>query len=113
MKKDLVNWNEEPLKKWLSLTTGKGTKATYKSAYRAYHQYTGMTSTQLIDEAIEDARRDPRERKDIVKRRLLGFHSWLLNEYAVHSRGKGPHEVVRKGLREKTAYSFVGAIRSF
>jgi len=113
VKRDIVTWNEEPLKKWLSLTTRKGTKATYKSAYRAYHQHTGMTSTQLIDEAIEDQKRDVRERKDIVKRRLLGFHSWLLNEYAVHSRGKGPHEVVRKGLREKTAYSFVGAIRSF
>jgi len=63
-----------------------------------------MTSTALTDEAIEDAKRDPRDRKDIVKARLIGFHSWLLNNYAVYSRGsekKTPHQMVGKGLREK------------
>lgn len=116
MKKDTVNWNEEPLKKWLQTTTRKGTRATYKSAYRAYHQYTNTASTQLIDEAIQDARKDPRERKDVVKVRLLGFHNWLLTEFPVYSRGseeKQPHQLVRKGVRPRTAHSFVGAIRSF
>lgn len=74
-----------------------------------------MTSTALTDEAIEDVKRDPRDRKDIVKARLIGFHSWLLNDYAVYSRGnekKTPYQMVGKGLREKTAYSFVGRARA-
>jgi len=100
-------------KKCLSTTTRAGTKATYKTAYRAYYQYTGMTSTALTDEAIEDAKRDPRDRKDIVKARLIGFHSWLLNDYAVYSRGsekKTPHQMVGKGLRETSHFNQGGTV---
>lgn len=113
MEKAIVNWNEPPLTRWLGTTTRKGTQHIYRSAFRRYAMYTGMTATQLIDEALEDAKRDIRERKDILKTRLLGFHKWLITEYPVSSRGKGEHIIERKGLREKTAYCFVGAIRSF
>jgi len=33
LEEGLVNWNEESLKEWLTLTTRKGTKPTYKSTY--------------------------------------------------------------------------------
>lgn len=113
MAKGIVNWNEPALVRWLGTITRKGTKATYKSAFRAYAKYSGLTATEMIDEAIEDSKRDVRERKDIVKTRLLNFYQWLVNEYPVRARGKGEHGVVRKGVRSKTAHSWVNAIRSF
>jgi len=30
-----------------------------------------MTASDLVDEAIEDAKRDPRERRDVVLKRLI------------------------------------------
>jgi len=72
-----------------------------------------MTATQLIDEALEDAKRDIRQRKDVVKARLIGFFRWLKNEYPVRSRGKGEHVEIRKGLSNKTAHVYVNAVRSF
>ena len=72
-----------------------------------------MTSEQLIDEAIEDAKRDVRERKDIVKTRILSFYSWLKEEYLIKSRGNGEHKTISKGLSDSTAYTAVGAVRSF
>ncbi|MFQ6095180.1 MAG: hypothetical protein ACE5NN_03445 [Candidatus Bathyarchaeia archaeon] len=85
----------------------------YKSAFRAYVQYTGMTATELIDEAIEDHKRDPREKKDIVLKRLIGFYWWLKNEYKVKRRGRGEHNVVKTGVSDKLAHQRVAAIRSF
>jgi integrase len=112
-----IDWNEPPLKRWMGTTVKKGTQYFYRSAYRAYADFTGMTATQLIDEAVEDMQRDVRERQDVVKTRLRNFYEWLTKEFPVHSRGNSrgtkEHEVIRKGLREKSANAFVMAVRSF
>jgi len=108
-----VNWNEPELQRWLGTTTKKGTRKIYKMAFRRYAQYTGMTAKQMIDEALEDSKRGVREKKDILKTRLLGFYQWLQEEYPVKSTGKGKQVVIRKGVREKTAHTWVMAIRSF
>jgi len=111
-----VDWNEAPLVRWLGGATKYGTRANYKSAFRAYTRYTGLTATQLLEEAVEDAKRGILERKNILKTRILGFYKWLTEEYPVYSRGSekhAEHEVVRRGVREKTASAWVGAIRSF
>jgi len=110
----LIDWNEPDLVKWLNTRAKKGTKAVYRSVWRAYVQYTdGMTAKQLVDEAIEDNKRDPRERRDILKTRLLGFYKWMKEDYTVMSRGNTEHIVLRKGVADKTANSAVNAIRSF
>jgi len=73
-----------------------------------------MTATQMIDEAIEDSKLDILEQKDIVKARLLQFYHWLTNEYPVTRRVEGEErKVIRKGVRSKTAHSWINAIRSF
>lgn len=111
--KTVVDWNEAPLVRWLGTITKKGTRHAYKSAFRAYTKFTGMTATEMIDEAIEDSKRDVREKKDIVKTRLLNFYRWLIDEYPVYSRGKGERKLIRKGVRSKSAHMFVNGIRSF
>jgi len=110
-----IDWNEPPLQRWLGTTTRKTTRKLYRMAFRAYAQYTGMTATQLIDEALEDAKRDIRERRDILKTRILGFYKWLTTEYPVKAKGKieGKRPIIRKGLRPKSAHTLVAAIRSF
>ena len=72
-----------------------------------------MNSEQLIDEALEDAKKDIREKQDIVKTRLLQFYSWLKEEYPIKSRGKGEHKIIGKGLCDTSASTAVGAVRSF
>jgi integrase len=114
MKEDNVDWNEPPLKRWMNTTVKSATQYAYRSAYRAYSEFTGLTATQLIDEAVEDMKHDVRERQDVVKTRVLAFYNWLLKEFPVHQRGKDvEHVTIRKGLRPKSADMFVGAIRSF
>jgi site-specific recombinase XerD len=108
-----VNWEDPALKRWLGGITRKGTKYGYKTAFRGYAYFTGMTASGLIDEALADARKDPRERQDVVLRRLVTFYHWLKKEYPKKSRGKGEHKVVGKGVSDKMAHYFIGAIRSF
>jgi len=108
-----VNWNEQPLVRWLGTVTRKNTLWAYKSAFRKYTEFTGMTATVLIDEAIEDLKRDIRDRRDTVKTRLLKFYRWLVDEYPVYSQGKGERKLIRKGLRSKSAHMYINAIRSF
>ena len=112
-KGETVDWSEPPLQRWLGGITRSGTRRVYKSAFRIYHNWTGMNAIQLIDEAIEDAKRDPREKKDVVLHRLINFYNYLKTEHPVRSRGKGAHEVTRKGLSDKLAHLYVSAIRSF
>jgi len=76
-----------------------------------YAKYTGLTAEQLVDEALEDARRDPREKTDIVKQRFIGFYNWLVNE--APKRGPGGRKTGGKGLSSKLAHTYVNAIRSF
>lgn len=112
-KQDIVDWAEPPLQRWLGTITRPGTKYQYKSAFRRYTQFTGKTATTLIDEAFEDAKRDPREKQDIVLYRLLEFYQWLKTECPKKSRGKGSHRITGKGLSDKLAHTYVNAIRSF
>jgi hypothetical protein len=96
-----------------ALQLGGGTRSIYRAAFRRYAEYTNLTAKQMIDEALEDSKRDVRAKTDILKTRLLGFHQWLLDEYPVKRRGKSKHVVIRKGIREKTARTYVMAVRSF
>jgi len=108
-----VDWNEPSLVKWLGTTTRKGTRNIYRGAFKKYSKFTGLTAEQLIDEAIENAKRDVRERKDIVKTRLLQFYTWLKEEYPIRKKGKGENKILSKGLSDSSAFTAVGAIRSF
>jgi site-specific recombinase XerD len=110
---DVVNWEDPTLKRWLGTITRAKTKRNYMSVFRAYTQYTKQTATTLIDEAIEDHKKDPREKQDIMLQRLLGFYKWLKTEYPKKSRGKGVHKIVGKGVSEKVANTYVNSIRSF
>ncbi len=101
------------MKRWLGEITRESTKTTYKSAWRTYAAYTGLSATQLLDEAVEDMKRDPRERQGVVLHRLVAFYNWLTTQYPVYDRGNTEHKVIRQGVRPKTANMFVQAARSF
>lgn len=113
VKDGLVDWGESVLQRWMGSITRDSTKSTYKSGFRLYIQYTGMTATQLIDEALEDAKKDPREKRDIVKQRLIGFYNWILEEAPKKRGGRLGGKVVGKGLSSKIAHTYVNAVRSF
>ena len=85
----------------------------YRSAFRKYSAYTKKNATQLIDEALEDQKRDERIKQDVVLNNLVGFYNYLKNDYAVKSRGNTEHVELRKGLSDKTCITDVAAIRSF
>ncbi|MBS7615011.1 tyrosine-type recombinase/integrase [Candidatus Bathyarchaeota archaeon] len=112
VREELVNWKEQPLVRWLGSITRESTKATYRSGFRLYVEYTGMNATQLVDEALEDHKRDPRLKTDVVKQRLIGFYNWLMNEAPKRKAG-GSGEVIGKGISSKMAHCYVGAVRSF
>jgi len=112
MREDLVNWEDPSVARWMGSITRDSTKATYRSGFRLYSEYTRGTATQLINEALEDQKRDPREKTDIVKQRLIGFYNWLMNEAPKRKAG-GSGEIVGKGISSKMAHCYVGAVRSF
>jgi len=109
-----VNWEDPVLKRWLGNIVNKSTFYNSKSAFRLYSRFTGMTASKLIDEAIEDSRRDPREREDVVLRRLIGFYKWLRTEYVQKKTvGKGKTKKVKKGISGLSAEMRVNVIRGF
>jgi len=110
---DSVDWEDPALKRWLGTIMKHGTRYCYKTAFRAYAQYTKLSASALIDEAIEDSRRDPRQKRDVLLSRLLGFYTWLKTEYPRKSRGSGEHRILGKGVSDKLAHMFVSAVRSF
>jgi site-specific recombinase XerD len=67
----------------------------------------------MIDEAIEDSKRDPRMKQDVLMTRILGFYTWLKKEYPRKSKGTGEHKIIGKGASDKMAHLFVSAVRSF
>lgn len=107
------DWSEAPLQRWLGTITKTGTRNNYRYAFRLYHQFTGMTATQLIDEAVEDSIRDPRQKKDIVLSKLIQFYNWVKTDYPVKSRGKSEHVPVKLGASDKLANLVTMAVRSF
>jgi integrase len=113
-KAQVVDWEDPALKRWLGNIVNKSTFYNSKSAFRLYAKFTGMTASQLIDEAIEDFRSDPRERKDIVLHHLIGFYKWLRTEYQKKSTvGKGKTQKVKKGISGLSAEMRVNVIRGF
>jgi len=91
----------------------KSTKYGYRTAFKGYAHFTGMSASALIDEAIEDLKKDPRERQDVVLTKLVKFYQWLKTEYPKKSRGACEHQVIAKGVSDKMAHYFVNAVRSF
>ena len=59
-----------------------------------------MTASALIDEAIEDLKRDPREKRDVVLQKLIGFYNWCKTEYPRKTRGRAPHKSARALKRQ-------------
>jgi len=108
-----VDWNDPALKRWLDSITKKTTKFNYKSAFRNYAEFTGMTATELIEEAHADLQLSPLEQKDVVIQRLTKFHTWLTTEVEKVTRGKGEHKVKGKGLTPRSAVMKLNCIRSF
>jgi len=109
-----VNWEDPILKRWVGNIVNKSTFYNSKSAFRLYSRFTGMTASQLIDEAIEDCMRDPREREDMVLHHLIGFYKWLRNEYVQKKTvGKGKTKKVKKGISGLSAEMRVNVIRGF
>ncbi len=105
-----LNLKDPILAKWIDQISNDTTKNSYTRAFYMYSQFTKLEPRQMINEAIEDAKKDVLERKDIVKIRLLNFYKWLLTE-APRVNNKG--EVIGKGTSDKTADVRVQAIRSF
>lgn len=110
---DTVNWEDPVLKRWFDTIVKQGTKYCYRTAFRAYAQYTGLSPSRLIDEALEDSKKDPRQRQDVLLTRVLGFYNWLKTEYPKKSRGQGVHKILGKGVSDTQALAFASAIRSF
>jgi site-specific recombinase XerD len=110
---DDVDWEDSALRRWLDTITRNSTKYGYRTAFRAYHLFTGKSASELIDEALEDAKRDPRERRDVVLKRLVEFYNWMKTEYPQKSRGRGPKRIVGKGSTDKQANVMVNSVRSF
>jgi integrase len=111
---DEIDWEDPALKRWLGNIVNKATWYNAKSIFRLYAKFTGMTASQLIDEAIEDFKRDPRERKDTVLHRLIGFYNWLKTDYPRRiAIGKGKTEVAGKGSSGLSAIMRINTIRGF
>jgi site-specific recombinase XerD len=108
-----VNWEDPALRRWLDTIARNSTKYGYRAAFKTYAYFTGLTASDLIDEALADFKKDPRERQDVVMTRLVKFYHWLKTEYPKKSRGSGEHQVVAKGVSDKLAHFFVNAVRSF
>ena len=113
VKQNDPDWNDPALSRWLDPMTKYGTKALYRTAFRTYAKFTNMTASTLIDEALEDFKRDPRQKQDVVLKRLISFFQWLKTDYERKTRGVGEHKVSGKGISDKLAHVLVNAIRSF
>jgi len=110
---DASYWEDPVLKRWFDTIVKPGTRDNYRSAFRAYAKYTGLTPSQMLDEAVEDSKKDPRQRKDVLLTRVLGFYAYMKNDYERKSRGRGEHTVKGKGVSDKLAIMYTAATRSF
>jgi hypothetical protein len=70
MTEDSVNWEDPALKRWLDSMARQSTRYVYRTAFRAYASFTGMTASSLTDEALADLKKDPREGQDVVLTKL-------------------------------------------
>jgi len=97
----MVNSEDPTLKRWLGTITTAKTKRNYIGVFRVYTQHPKQTATALMDEAIEDRKKDFREKQDIMLQRLLGFLQGLKTECPKKSRGKGVHKKLGKESAKK------------
>ena len=112
--KQTQTWEKDPsYQRWAGTIMRKSTLKSYKSSFKTYMEFTKLTPSQLIDEALEDLKRDPREKQDVVIRRIIDFFHWLKNDYQKKSRGKGEQKITGIGVSDKLAHARVGAVRSF
>jgi len=84
-----VNWEDPALRRWLGTMAREGTRYIYRTAFKAYAQFTDMSASALIDEALADIKRDLREKQDVVLTRLVYFYYWLKEAYPWKSRRRG------------------------
>jgi len=84
--------------RWINTIVRSNTRSNYTYAFKLYLEYTGKTAEELVDEAIEDQRRDPREKRGLPLTRILGFYEWLQKEYRI---------------TQNSAKTLVTAVRSF
>ena len=77
-------------------------------------EYTGLTPTELIDEA-EENRKKSRRNRGVPEGRVMGFYEWLLKEYRQKRRGPGGRnrEKGKIGVSESMAGTYCNAIRAF
>ena len=94
---DKTDWEDPALNRWLDTITRKSTRRSYSNSFRAYAMFTGKSASELIDEAIEDTKKDPRERRDVVLKRLIDFYHWMKTEYPQRNRGRGPKRIIGRG----------------
>lgn len=88
---------EEDVRRWLETKKNEGTRNVYKSAFKRYQEFTGMTAEELKQEIDEEFKKPPTERGSIEKR-LKRWYQWLTKE---------------KGLSENLGATYIGAIMSF
>jgi len=114
MEKEPLDLSDPALQRWIGTITKDGTLRIYRSAFKKYEKFTGLTASELVKEASEDVKRDPQDKKDIVLQRLLGFYNWLLNECPKISVKKADaKKTLRIGLSPKMSNTYVQAMRSF
>lgn len=75
--------------RWLNSIVRPSTRSSYTYAFKLYLEYTGKTAEELVDEAIEDQRRDPREKRGLPLTRILGFYEWLTSTYRITQNSAG------------------------
>ncbi len=91
--------NTDPITaRWLNPITKKATRYAYTNAMRGFLKFTGQTPKQLIQEALDDFKRDPMSKTDAVTNRIIAFYNHLKNE---------------RKMADLSAESMVTAIRSF
>ena len=93
--------------------TRKSTQRSYRCWFKNYVEFTEQTPSNLIDEALDDLKRDPREKQDIVLRRLIDFYNFMKTDYQKKPKGKDKTKYAGKGVSDKVAHARVGAVRSF
>ena len=92
-----IEIGEKVKDEWLSSKKNESARAVYRSAFRKYEEFTGMTARELKEEINLEFQKPPTERRNI-ERRIKQFYQWLVEE---------------QGLSENLGATYVGAIMSF
>ncbi|MBU2560235.1 hypothetical protein KKA03_05010 [archaeon] len=116
IKDNLNDWREIPELENFMGGVKESTRSKYKDAVYKFELFTGKSARELIDEAEEDRKKSRRE-QGAPKRRLQGFHTWLVKEWAQRDRYGNPKKdkagnpVI--GLGQFKANMVVGNVKSF